>query len=167
MQDIASKPYYRLRVFLHKRRWLLRFAQVVRAWWILGPFRPAAIWYFQWRNAARPLRRDRQDLFPKYEVNPIVNALNEKGYANGWKIPEVYVTRIVRYCESTKFRAYWNPHRECEAIDQIARNEKLIEIARQYLGAEPILWLTQLKWSVGPACAEEGNRLLSSGTEPI
>ena len=165
--DRFAKPYYPLRVFLHKRRWLLRAAQIVRGLVILGPFRSFAIRYFQWRNTAQPLRVERQDLFPTCEVQPIVDALNEKGYANGWKIPDEYVTRIIGYCETTQFRAYWNPHRECEAIDQIARNEKLVEIARRYLGTEPILWLTQLKWSVGPACAEERVRLLSSGNQPI
>ena len=110
---------------------------------------------------------ERQDLFPTGEVQPVVDALNATGYANGWKIPDEYVTQIIRYCEHTQFRAYWNPHRDCEAIDQIARNEKLVEIARQYLGAEPILWLTQLKWSVGAACAEEGSQLLLSGKQPI
>ncbi|MGC4098640.1 MAG: hypothetical protein QM706_16125 [Nitrospira sp.] len=158
--------YYQLRIVLHKNRGLLRSAQIIRGWWILGPFRSLAIRYFQWRNAAHPPSIDRRDLFPTYEINPVVKALHEKGYANGWKIPDDYVVRIVQYCEVTRFRAYWNPHRECEAIDQIARNEKLLEIARQYLGAEPIVWLTQLKWSLGPACAEAGHGLLSNGYQP-
>jgi hypothetical protein len=51
---------------------------------------------------------------------------------------------------------------------EIARNEKLVEIARQYLGAEPILWLTQLKWSFGDqASKEERQGLLSSNNEPV
>lgn len=160
-------PYYFVRVLLHKRRWLLRSAQIVRGWWILGPFRAVAIRYFQWRNAAQPIRVDRHDLFPKCEEHLVVTALNDKGYANGWKIPEEYVTRIVQYAKDTKFLKYWNPHQECDAIDQIARNEKLVEIARQYLGAEPILWLTQLKWSFGEAAAKERQGLLSSHQEPL
>lgn len=162
----VAKFYYQLRIVLHKKRWLLRSAQIIRGWWILGPFRSLAIRYVQWRKTVQPLPVDGRDLFPLCEINPVVNALHEKGYANGWKIPDEYVTQIVRYCEATRFRAYWNPHRECEAIDQIARNEKLLEVARQYLGAEPIVWLTQLKWSLGLAFAEDGQGLLSNDTQP-
>ena len=167
MLEHISQPYYLLRVVLHKRRGMLRFAQILRGWWIVGPFRLFAIRYFQWRNAARPLPVERHDLFPTCEVHPVVVALNDKGYANGWKLPEEYVTRIVQYANDTKFLKYWNPHRECEAIDQIARNEKLVEVARQYLGAEPILWLTQLKWSFGDQAAKERQGLLSNRNEPI
>ena len=41
--DRIAKPYYLLRIFLHKRRWLLRATQIVRGLVILGPFRSLAI----------------------------------------------------------------------------------------------------------------------------
>lgn len=165
---VVSAPfYYTLRILLHKNRWVLRITQIVRGWWMLGPFRGYAIRYYQRRNHVRPLQVERHDLFPKFDVGPVVDSLNKKGYANGWKIPEEYVVRIVQYTKDTKFLRYWNPHRECEAIDQIARNEKLVEIARQYLGAEPILWLTQLKWSFGVNASKEQQGLLSSGKAPV
>lgn len=162
MLRAIARLYYPLRTFLHKNRLLLRSAQIVSGWLILGPLRSLVIRYFQVRKMVRPLPVDRRDLFPMYKVDDVIDALNKKGYANGWRIPEEYVKRIVRYCEARKFRAYWNPHRECEAIDQIARNEKLVEVARQYLGGEPILWLTQLKWSLGPASTIDRKELLSS-----
>ena len=161
-----SQFYYKLRIFLHKKRWILRSTQIVRGWWMLGPFRQHMVRYYQRCNHVRPMRIENHDLFPKCEVDPVVTSLNERGYANGWKIPEEYVARIVQYAKDTKFLKYWNPHRECTAIDQIARNEKLVEIARQYLGAEPILWLTQLKWSFGDKAAKERQGLLSSNNAP-
>lgn len=123
--------------------------------------------YYQRCNHVQPMRIERQDLFPKFEVGPVVHSLNERGYANGWMLPEEYVSRIVQYAKDRKFLKYWNPHRECEAIDQIARNQKLVEIARQYLGAEPILWLTQLKWSFGDQASKEQQGFLSSDSEPL
>ena len=75
----------------------------------------------------------------------MVNSLIEKGYANGVKVPTEYVDQIVQYCENTGLKLYWNPHKECDAIDQIARNWKIVEIARQYLGTEPILWAHSIK----------------------
>jgi hypothetical protein len=158
--------YYQLRIYLHRKRWLLRSAQIVRGWLMLGPLREYAVKYYQRYHHTQPLQVQRHDLFPKLKIEPVVKALNERGYATGWKIPQEHVGQIVQYANRTRFLKYWNPHRECEAIDQIARNEKLVEIARQYLGAEPILWLTQLKWSFGPVCADERTSLLSSGNEP-
>jgi hypothetical protein len=72
------------------------------------------------------------------------------------------VTRIVGYCEKTSLRRYWNPHEECAAIDHIARNAKIVDVARRYLGAEPILRLTQLRWSFGTGAAIKDSNLLSS-----
>lgn len=162
-----SQSYYQVRTLLHKSRWLLRFAQMVRGWWILGPFRQYAIHYYQRRGGTRPLQTDRHDLFPTLDVDQVVDSLHERGYADGTKIPEESVTQIAQYAKDTRHLKYWNPHRECEAIDRIARNEKLVEIARRYLGAEPILWLTQLKWAFGPDSAEERRGLLASENGPI
>lgn len=162
-----SRSYYHLRTLLHKSRGLLRFAQTVRGWWILGPLRPFAVHYYQRRGGNQPLRTDRHDLFPALDPERVVHSLREKGYANGWRIPDECVTQIAQYAQETKYLKYWNPHRECDAIDRIAHNEKLVEVARRYLGAEPILWLTQLKWSFGPDAAEERRGLLASDNEPI
>lgn len=162
-----SQPYFLLRVFLHENRWVLRLAQMLRAWVVLGPLRDHAVRYFRRHSRARPMQVDRRELFPNCEIAPVVKSLNKHGYANGWKVPQSHVDEIVRYANATKFLKYWNPHRECEAIEQIARNEKLVEIARQYLGAEPILWLTQLKWSFGEKASQERDGLLCSSKEPV
>ncbi len=159
-------PYYRLRVLVHRSRNLLRVLQILRGWVILGPAREYAILFYQKRKHPSSLQVNRYDLFPKEEVQPVVDSLKEKGYSTGWKIPESFVNRIVEYAKETKHLKYWNPHRECDAIDQIARNEKVVEIARQYLGAEPILWLTQLKWSFGPDSSGERQGLRSAPDEP-
>ena len=163
----TSRPYYQLRVLIHRSRNLLRALQILRGWWILGPIRQYAVSFYQQRNHTSPVQVNRYDIFPEEEVQPVVDSLKLKGYANGWKIPRDFVNRIVEYAEETKHLKYWNPHRACEAIDQIARNEKLVEIARRYFGAEPVLWLTQLKWTFGPDSAEERKKLLSSDNELI
>ncbi len=160
-----SHSYFKLRVLVHKNRWLLRSVQMFRAWFILGPLREYGVWYFRRFSHTRPIQVSHFDLFPNCKVEPVVKSLNERGYATGWKIPQQQVAQIVKYAANTRFARYWNPHRECQAIDLIARNEKIIEIARQYIGAEPILWLTQLKWSLGPSMTDERAQLLSSGQE--
>jgi hypothetical protein len=128
--------------------------------------RKYAIRYYQRYNHNRPLHIDRRELFPKIDVDQVVESLNEQGYANGVQIPEEYVTQIVEYCARTGLIKYWNPHEECEAIDRLAHNEKMVEIARRYLGAEPVLWLTQLRWSFGDV-AEQQKVLISRHPEPV
>jgi len=163
---MASQFYYASRIFIRKKRWLLRCSQVIRNWWILGPLRQYAVSFYQRRNHNRPLQVDRRDLFPELEIKEVVNSLNEKGYSVGEKVPTEHVTRILQYCGNRGLMRYWNPHKECDAIDAIARNAKIVEIARRYLGAEPILWLTQLQWSFGDL-PQKRKFLLPRHKEPL
>ena len=162
----SSRCYYAFRIYLHKKRWLLRSAQIVRGWWILGPLRPYAVRYYQRFNHSRPLPVVKTEIFSELDVEQVVDALNEQGYANGVQIPGEYVAQIVHYCENTRLMKYWNPHKECEAIDRLARDAKVVDIARRYLGAEPILWLTQLRWSFGDS-SEQRKVLSSLHPEPV
>jgi hypothetical protein len=45
-------------------------------------------------------------------------------------------------------------------VDCISRDAKILEIARRYLGGEPILWLTELAWWV-PSLEDRANFLSS------
>jgi ectoine hydroxylase-related dioxygenase (phytanoyl-CoA dioxygenase family) len=69
------------------------------------------------------------------------------GHAEIGHLPEACVAQILAFCESKKQLDYFNPHKDCEMIDRISRNHVIVAIVQKYLGAEPILWLTQLKWS--------------------
>ncbi|MGH7231213.1 MAG: hypothetical protein ACREJU_07625, partial [Nitrospiraceae bacterium] len=99
-------------------------------------------------------------------MDQVVHSLNEFGYVKAAQLPAEFVADIMNYCQSTRRLKYWNPHKECEAIDQLARNETIVEIAKRYLGAEPILWLTQLKWSFGDA-GERRTFIPSAHLEPL
>jgi hypothetical protein len=81
------------------------------------------------------------------DTEQIVHRINEIGYAHVGNIPGEYVTQILDYCIIHKQTLYWNPHTNCEAVNRICRNAKVVEIARKYMGTEPILWLTTLRWS--------------------
>lgn len=61
---------------------------------------------------------------------------------------------------------YWNPHQDCPAIDRLARDPAVVDIARRYLGVEPVLWLTQLRWSFGDPM-EQREVLSSLHPEPV
>jgi hypothetical protein len=144
---LYAKVYYGMRYALHKNRWVLRRVQSLRGYLVLGPLRKLFIWYYQKYSKNAPLITDASRLFPLIEADKIVNALEETGSAHVSNLPQDLVNKILDYCQVNKRISYWNPHRDCDTIHRLCRNADIVRIARQYLGAEPILWLTCLKWS--------------------
>jgi len=144
---MLARFYFSLRVYLHKKRWLLRFVQVLRAYIVLGPLRKRIVRYYQKFGHNALLKTEVRPLFPEVNTEQIVNEINEIGYAHVGTLPEEYIRQILDYCAIHKQTSYWNPHMDCEAVNRICLNTNLVGIARKYLGAEPILWLTLLKWS--------------------
>jgi hypothetical protein len=145
--ELYAKVYYGLRFYLHKNRRVLRRVQSLRAYLVLGPLRKLFIWYYQKYSKNAALIIDDSRIFPVINADKIVNALEESGYAHVSQLPQELVNKILEYCEVNRRTSYWNPHRDCNTIHRICRNADIVGIARQYLGAEPILWLTRLKWS--------------------
>jgi len=144
---LHARFYFSLRYYLHKKRWLLHLAQVLRAYIVLGPLRKPIVRYYQKFGHNALLKTEVHPLFPEVNTEQIVNEINEIGYAHVGNLPEKYIRQILDYCAIHKQTRYWNPHMDCEAVNRICRNANLVGIARKYLGAEPILWLTLLKWS--------------------
>jgi Phytanoyl-CoA dioxygenase (PhyH) len=144
-----------IRFYLRKSPWLIRWARITRAMIMLGPGRGALLRLCQnlSKCAAPALEPDRA--FTDVNVDKIVAHIENNGYAHIARLSSDYLSEILDYCEQNNQSSYWNPHQNCDAIDRLARNEKLVEIARNYLGAEPKLWLTQLRWTF---CAEDQNR---------
>ena len=151
MRDFYSRFYYGLRRYLDKKHRLLRLARIVRAYVLLGPLRNTFVRYYQNFSHNKPLRIDTSPLFSNVDVEKLVNAIDDVGHAELGNLPEEYVAQILAYCEKDKQIKYWNPHKNCEIIERISRNATLVAIVRKYLGAEPILWLTQLRWTFPPS----------------
>jgi Phytanoyl-CoA dioxygenase (PhyH) len=144
-----------IRFYVRKSPWLIRWVRIIRAMIILGPARAPLLRLCQnlSKCAAAPAL-ERNPPFTDVNVDKIVAHIEDDGYAHIGRLPSEYLREILRYCEQHNRSSYWNPHQNCETIDRIARSEKLLEIARKYLGAEPRLWLTQLRWTF---CAEDQN----------
>ena len=87
-------PIMTLRIYIHRNRWLLRFTQVVRGWWILGPLRPYAVRYYRWRTHDQPVMTQ-SGSFPHVDVEQIVDAIDQQGYAKAGQISEAYVAEII------------------------------------------------------------------------
>lgn len=141
-----ARFYYGLRFYVHQNRWLLRRAQSLRAYLVLGPLRKPLVWYYRKYRNNEPLITDASRLFSDIDVDKVANTVEELGYSHVGILPQELVSQILDYCEVEKRMSYWNPHLDCEVIRNIAQSPDIVDIARQYLGAEPIFWLTRLKW---------------------
>jgi len=148
MNSLYRQYYYLLRICLHKNRLLLRVAQILRAIIILGPFRQQIIRYFQKFGNNKPLIVSERILFPNFDVDEVVSNVNAKGFSAGAKLSEEYVAKILDYCSNRNAIRITNPHKDCEAIAELSHNTKILQVARKYLGAEPCLWLTELRWTI-------------------
>jgi hypothetical protein len=146
--SIRQRLYYGFKFFLHRNRWLLRRVQSLRAYLILGPLRKRLVWYYQKYVNNEPLKLDASPIFADVAVDQIINRLENLGYSHVGILSQEHVSRILDYSELNKRVSQWNPHSDCEFIRSIAHNSDIVCIARRYLGAEPILWLTRLRWSI-------------------
>jgi len=142
-----ARFYFAVRWYLHQNRRLLHLVQILRAYLVLGPLRNLLVKYYQTFGHTAPLKTEIHPDFPQGDPTHIVTEIHERGYAHVGQVPAEEVTQILDYCRRHQHTRYWNPHTECEAVNRLCRNATLVEIARRYLGAEPILWLTLLRWS--------------------
>jgi len=138
---------------------------MLRGLLLLGPLRTAFVRYYKRFSANKPFTTDLTVVFPDLNVDEVVQRIEKIGYARLGNLQETYLNQILAYCEAHKRIRYWNPHRDCEAVDCISRDAKIVEIARKYLGVEPILWLTELRWTV-PRLEDRANFLPPAHIEP-
>ena len=147
--NVSARMYYGLRILLHKRRWLLRSSQVARAYFVYGPLRNLMLQRERNSCVNTPIAVDRSEVFPAApDPDTIVERLETAGFTSLGEIRPESIQEILDYCEVHRRARHWNPHKQCKAVDAIARNELLVDVARRYLGAEPAIWLTQLKWTL-------------------
>ena len=147
-----------LRKHLQRHPWLIGAVRALRAIWVLGPWQTLFVKFHQTFSQNPPLPCAGQSIFDKLDVAAAVENLRLKGFARGLQVPQQQVSDIRRFCNLHPSHSYSNPHLTCETLNQIALDPKVIEVARQYLGAEPILYQTSLYWSLPPRDEENPPR---------
>jgi hypothetical protein len=95
-----------------------------------------------------PLPTENSTIFPSLDTRRAADQIETLGFYSGICLPEPYVDKIIEYCRTRRLKNYENPHLDCDAVDRIARDPKIVEIARRYLGVEPILYGTRMYWSI-------------------
>ena len=136
-----------LKRYVSKNPWLLRWMRVTRALFMLGPVGVPLLRLCQRFNKSLPMRLETYPTFALVDVDQVLDCIEELGAAHIGHLPAGHVSEILAYCDQNNQTSYWNPHQTCDVIDRIARNAKLLEIVRKYLGAEPRLWLSRLNWT--------------------
>lgn len=144
--------------------------------------RRAAISYHA--HKSRPsIETLKETAFPQLDVGGTVGHLAEKGYATGLILPRDYINEILAFCRGADYIDDYsmeplaidpvdatlprtgrltyrcpNPHKQCETINKLTRDPVLVDVARGYLGAEPILRSSRIFWSY-PDLSEDYNPL--------
>ena len=114
---------------------------------MLGPIRSPLLSLCLRFSKSAPQQLEPDPKFTQIDLDQLVAEIEETGVAKIGYLPTEYLSEILTYCEQHKQASYWNPHLSCDAIDRISRNATLVAIARKYLGTEPRLWVTQLRWT--------------------
>ena len=117
-------------------------------------------------------------IFKNIDEDIALKELNDEGIFKDIKLPNEYVDEIIKYCEKREFNFnrnkknkiqfnerfnqkdlyimnLMNPHLDCELIDRVFKDEKIISIVKKYLGVTPKINSTQIFWSI-PCFDENG-----------
>ena len=151
-----------LKLYVSASPGLLRWLRVIRALVMVGPGRAPLLGICQRLSKSLPQRLETYPTFAHVDVDQVFKCLEEVGSARIGQLPAEYVNEILAYCGQNNQTSYWNPHQTCDVIDQVARNTKILEIVRKYLGVEPRLWLSRLTWTFSRA----GGQSDSDGVPP-
>ena len=143
---VRLRGYVRQQVYKSPR--LYTVTRIIRFALIVGPFRPLLIWCAQRlrHNVTVPVAET--SFFSDFDPVQATQILERDGYAPGLMLPAVQADEIVRHFAEMKTKNL-NPHEDCDLVDKIFKDPKLVEAAREYLGVEPIL--LQTRWWRTPA----------------
>ncbi len=125
---------------------LWKWALGIRDVMLRGPWRDAIVAYHRFRRGgSAPAPTFSPTLFPGLDVDRAAEQLRADGFAMGLQVPAREVDEIVAYCSKLSDEVlddHRNVHLHCPAADRVARDERLVAVARRYLGVEPILFRT-------------------------
>jgi hypothetical protein len=145
--QVITPTYYRLRGFLRRQEalgpikpFLARSRNLVLA----GPLRSNIVAYHRAVTRNKPMPTNTLPWVEPFDTARAAHELHANGFAAGMRVTDECVERLLKCYETKPVQSYNNPHRDHPFILEIARNERLVEVARQYLQAEPIFLESRL-----------------------
>lgn len=122
-----------------------------------------------------PLEKHPNSFFNVADVDAFISDLRENGYSRKFNISSDCVNEIINYCKSASFNdavenkefkidydypakpdskglwyQYLNAYNSCSTIKNLAHNPQILSIAKQYIGAEPVIKSVAVWWSFPP-----------------
>lgn len=113
---------------------------------LLGPWRSLAVAVLRYKFRSRTFPRISPTMFPSLDVDAASKALDRDGFAGGLQLPLSSINEITEF--AVKASRVEEPHWDCVEINRIAHDIAIVEVAKRYLGAEPILCSTTLVWTL-------------------
>jgi hypothetical protein len=145
----------RLRDVLYETPWLYKIARTIRFTAIIGPWRVLLVRYHRRFNRNPKVPTLDPTLVPDVDASTIASTLERAGFAMCGVLPEDYVSRVVALCGPIKRGTIYNPHEKWDVVRQAAYDSTFIDIARRYLGVEPIICASKIWWSLPDVKGEE------------
>ena len=121
------------------------------------------------------------DLFPKLDHESALESIRELGYFKDFTLSKSHLQKLIDRCQNHSVIAkgdraklikvdYYNPKNphldECQydygdiegwkEVDDIVKSNKILNIARSYLGVEPVVHNTTIWWSF-PLLTQDGD----------
>lgn len=151
----------RLRHWLSGHTRLLDAFRVMRCVLLQGPWQSALIRRYRTRASNPPLDVNARTLFPGLDPAAAVASLQRDAYAPGLQVPAHLVDEIVAFARAVGGKTVHHPEQGCAAVRTLAHDPAIVEVARGYLGAEPVFLKSQVYWTV-PDGTAIGNALAAA-----
>jgi hypothetical protein len=124
---------------------LRKTLRMVRFALLLGPWSGALMWAMRRISPNPPVPRSAATVFPGVAAGPFVKQLKDTGLATGIVLPSTSVEKILAYSQ-THFESLTG-HVDCDEIRQIAFDPVVLDVAKGYLGGEPVFYGSLLFWT--------------------
>jgi len=144
----------RLRAYAAGREHLLTALRMLRYGMLQGPWQEWLVHHHQRHGHNPPLGSADETMFRTLEAPSCARVLRSRGWGGSFVAPDTIVEEIARYARALGVKRSDDPHLFCRAANRLARDPAIVAVAREFLGAEPILCASNLYWTIPPADAD-------------
>jgi hypothetical protein len=155
MRDLLSYSSLRMRLrhSLRHHETALHGFRMLRFSLVQGPWRP-----WMMRRYAAAADNPAMDVLPTtlfegFDAAAAERDLRLDACAREFNVPFGLVDAIVAWSRETGAKRIDDPHIDCAAVQRIAHDPRIVDVARRFLRTEPILFTSKIYWTVPPADA--------------
>jgi hypothetical protein len=141
----------RLRDYVGDKEALLDFLRMSRYALLQGPWQPLLIRHYQSIDRNEPMPVSPETLFPGVQAGDAIRELGLEARAHGFQVPAAMVEEIHDYAHDVGLKRIDDPHLDCGPVHRIAHDPAIVNVARGFLKAEPVLFDSKLYWTLPPA----------------